>query len=87
MHKQPTCASSWRKGSSDARVESLLKLSSKFASFNPFGDFHAYALKLIAKEKTAPRQAKQTQQVAVRTESAPAAVVSPKLHLLLWLEI
>lgn len=68
-----------QKGSSDAKVESFLKLSSKFTSFNPSGDFHAYALKLIAKEKTALRQAKQTkqtQQAAVRTESATTAVVA-----------
>jgi hypothetical protein len=57
------------RGSSDAKVESFLKLSSKFASFNPSADFHAYALKLIAKEKTALKQTKltkQTQQAAVR---------------------
>jgi len=67
------------KGSSDANVESFLKLSSAFASFSPSGDFHAYALKLIAKEKTALKQAKQTkqtQQAAVRTESTPTAVVA-----------
>lgn len=64
------------KGSSDAKVESILKVSSKFASFNPPGDFHAYALKLIAKEKTALKQTKQTQQAAVRTESTPTVVVA-----------
>lgn len=64
------------RGSSEAKVESFLKLSSRFASFNPSGDFHAYALKLIAKGKTALKQTKQTQQAAVRTESAPTAVVA-----------
>lgn len=62
------------KESSDAKVESVLKLSSKFSSFNPSGDFHAYALKLIAKEKSALKQTKQTQQTAVRSESAPTVV-------------
>ena len=65
-----------QRGSSDAKVESVLKLSSKFASFNPSADFHVYALRLIAKEKTALKQAKQTRQAAVQTESSPAALVT-----------
>jgi hypothetical protein len=72
------------RGSSDAKVESFLELSSKFASFNPSADFHAYALKLIAKEKTALKQTKltkQTQQAAVRTESAPTALVAETVPL------
>jgi len=64
------------KGASDAKVESLLKLSSRFASFNPSGEFHAYTLKLIAKEKAALKQTKQTQQSGVRSESAPAVAVA-----------
>ena len=64
------------KGASDAKVESFLKLSSRFASFNPSGEFHAYALKLIAKEKAALKQTKQTQQSGVRSESAPAVAVA-----------
>ncbi len=64
------------KGASDAKVESLLKLSSRFASFNPSGEFHAYTLKLIAKEKATLKQTKQTQQSGVRSESAPAVAVA-----------
>jgi len=64
------------KGASDAKVESLLKLSSRFASFNPSGEFHAYTLKLIAKEKAALKQTRQTQQSGVRSESAPAVAVA-----------
>lgn len=64
------------KGASDAKVESLLKLSSRFASFNPSGEFHAYTLKLIAREKAALKQTKQTQQSGVRSESAPAVAVA-----------
>jgi hypothetical protein len=64
------------KGASDAKVESLLKLSSRFASFNPSGEFHAYTFKLIAKEKAALKQTRQTQQSGVRSESAPAVVVT-----------
>jgi hypothetical protein len=62
-----------QRGTSDAKVESVLQLSSRFASFNPSGDFHAYALSLIAKEKTALKQLKQTQQAGVGSQ-APAAV-------------
>ena len=64
------------KGASDAKVESLLKLSSRFASFNPSGEFHAYTLNLIAKEKAALKQTRQTQQSGVRSESAPAVAVA-----------
>src|SRR5580704_7183444 len=62
-----------QRGTSDAKVESVLQLSSRFASFNPSGDFHAYALSLIAKEKTALKQLKQTQHAGVGSQ-APAAV-------------
>src|SRR5882762_11873485 len=51
-----------QKGTPDAKVESVLQLSSRFTSFNPIGDFHAYALSLIAKEKTSLKQSKLTQQ-------------------------
>jgi len=62
-----------QRGASDAKVEGVLQLSSRFASFNPSGDFHAYALSLIAKEKTALKQLKQTQHAGVGSQ-APAAV-------------
>src|SRR5579859_4698357 len=62
-----------QRGTSDAKVESVLQLSSRFASFNPSGDFHAYALSLIAKEKAALKQLKQTQHAGVGSQ-APAAV-------------
>jgi hypothetical protein len=64
------------RGTSAAKVESLLKLSSRFASFNPKGDFHDYALKLIAKQKTSLKQTKQPQQAAVRSGSAPTVAVA-----------
>ena len=65
-----------QRGTSDAKVESVLQLSSQFISFNPTADFHAYALSLIAKEKTALKQSKQTQQAGVGSQTAAAAAVS-----------
>lgn len=65
-----------QRGTSDAKVESFLILSSQFPSFNPSGDFHAYALKLIAQEKTALKQRKQTQQATVQPQSAPPIAVA-----------
>src|SRR5258708_10068743 len=65
-----------QRGTSDSKVESVLQLSSQFISFNPTADFHAYALSLIAKEKTALKQSKQTQQVGVGSQAAAAAAVS-----------
>src|SRR5258708_3620391 len=65
-----------QRGTSDAKVESVLQLSSRFTSFNPTDDFHAYALSLIAKEKTALKQAKPTQQAGVGSQAAPTAAGS-----------
>src|SRR6267378_2118882 len=65
-----------QRGTSEAKVESVLLLSSRFTSFNPNGDFHAYALSLIAKEKAALKQSKQTQQAGTVSQTAPAAAVS-----------
>ena len=65
-----------QRGTSDAKVESVLQLSTRFTSFNPTGDFHAYALSLIAKEKTALKQSKLTQQAGVGSQTAPTAAVS-----------
>ena len=65
-----------QRGTADARIESVLQLSSRFASFNPSGDFHAYSLSLIAKEKAALKQQKQTQQAGVASQAPVAAVVS-----------
>jgi hypothetical protein len=62
-----------QRGTADAKIESVLQLSSRFISFNPAGDFHAYALSLIAKEKAALKQSKQTQQASVALQTAPAA--------------
>ena len=64
------------RGTSDAKVESVLQLSSRFPSFNPSGDFHAYALSLIAKEKKALKQLKQPQQPAAGSQTAATAAVS-----------
>jgi hypothetical protein len=71
------------RGTSDAKVESVLQLSSRFSSFNPSGDFHAYALSLIAKEKITLRQLKQTQQPAVGSQTAPTAAVSDSSSVVL----
>jgi len=73
-----------QRGTPDAKVESLLQLTSRFSSFNPTGDFHAYSLSLIAKEKTALNQSKQTQpsvgaqttSSAVRVSDSAAVVVT-----------
>jgi len=44
---------------------------------NPSGDFHAYSLSLIAKEKAALKQQKnKTQQAGVASQAPVAAVVS-----------
>ena len=64
------------RGTSDAKVESVLQLSSRFPSFKPSGDFHAYALSLIAKEKKALKQLKQPQQPAAGSQTAATAAVS-----------
>src|SRR6201998_3844879 len=65
-----------KRGNSDTKVENVLKLTSQFTSFNPSGDFHAYALSLIAKEKTSTKQPKQTQQPSVAPQTTTATVVS-----------
>jgi hypothetical protein len=65
-----------KRGNSDTKVENVLKLTSQFTSFNPSGDFHAYALSLIAKEKTSAKQPKQTQQPSVAPQTTTATVVS-----------
>jgi hypothetical protein len=71
------------RGTSDAKVESVLQLSSRFPSFNPSGDFHAYALSLIAKEKKALKQLKQPQQPAAGSQTAATAAVSDSSSALL----
>jgi hypothetical protein len=71
------------RGASDAKVESVLQLSSRFPSFNPSGDFHAYALSLVAKEKKALKQLKQPQQPAAGSQTAATAAVSDSSSALL----
>jgi hypothetical protein len=61
------------RGTSDAKVESLLKLTSRFTSLNPSGDFHAYATKLIAKAKTTLSEVKHAQQADARSQTPSAA--------------
>jgi hypothetical protein len=63
------------RGTSDAKIETSLQLTSRFTSFNSSRDFHAYVLGLIAKEKKTLEQAKQSQQPSVTTATvlAPAA--------------
>src|SRR5467141_280944 len=55
------------RGTSDSKIETSLQITSRFTSFNSSGDFHAYVLGLIAKEKKALEQAKQSQQPSVTT--------------------
>jgi hypothetical protein len=64
-----------QRGALDAKIESVLQLSSQFTSFNPKADFHAYALSLIAKEKATLKQSKHTQQAGAGSQAAPAAAV------------
>jgi hypothetical protein len=64
------------RGTSDAKVESLLKLTSRFTSFNSSGDFHAYATKLIVKEKATLNQVKHAQQAHVSSQTAPAVALA-----------
>jgi len=71
-----------QRGTSDAKVESVLQLSSRFTSFNPTGDFHVYALSLIAKEKAALKQARQTQQASLASQTAPVAAASASSSVL-----
>jgi hypothetical protein len=63
------------KGTSTTKIEASLQLTSRFTSFNPSGDFHAYALGLISKEKKSLDQTKQSQQPTASTlvALAPAA--------------
>jgi hypothetical protein len=65
-----------KRGTSDAKVESLLQVTSQFTSFNRAADFHAYAVSLIANERTAMKQLKQTQQAGVGTQTAPSGAVT-----------
>src|SRR6266404_5063763 len=71
-----------QRGTADAKIESVLQLSSRFASFNPTADFHAYALSLIAKEKAALKQSKQTQQASLASQTAPVAAASASSSVL-----
>jgi hypothetical protein len=64
------------KGSSDAKVEVSLKLTSRFTSFNSAGDFHAYATKLITREKATLKQVNQAQQADNRSQTPSAAAVA-----------
>jgi len=40
-----------QRGTPDAKVETLLQLTSRFSTFNPSGDFHAYSLASSPKKK------------------------------------
>jgi hypothetical protein len=64
------------RGTSDAKVESLLKLTSRFTGFNPSGDFHAYATKLIVKEKATLNQVKHAQQAHSSSQTPPAVALA-----------
>src|SRR6201987_1811788 len=71
-----------QRGTADAKIESVLQLSSRFATFNPTGDFHAYALSLIAKERAALKQSKQSQQASLASQTASVAAASPSSSVL-----
>jgi hypothetical protein len=47
------------RGTSDAKIESALALSTKFSSFNPGGDVQTYVRNLIAEEKANLKQTNQ----------------------------
>jgi len=64
------------KGTSNAKIETSLQLSSRFTSFSPSGDFHAYALGLISKERKSLDQTKQSQQPTATTVTVLAPAVS-----------
>jgi hypothetical protein len=64
------------KGTSNAKIEASLQLTSRFTSFSPSGDFHAYALGLISKERKSLDQAKQSQQPTATTAIVLAPAVS-----------
>src|ERR1700737_3130120 len=63
------------RGTSNAKIETSLQLTSRFTRFTPSGDFHAYALGLISKERKSLEQAKQSQQPNVTTLTALAPAV------------
>src|ERR1700739_1543072 len=71
-----------QRGTADAKIENFLQLSSRFTSFNPTGDFHAYALSLIAKEKASLKQSKQTKQDSLASQTAPVAAAPPRFSVL-----
>ena len=64
------------KGTSSAKIEASLQLTSRFTSFSPSGDFHAYALGLISKERKSLDQTKQSQQPTATTVTVLAPAVS-----------
>jgi len=65
-----------KRGTPEAKVESLLQLSSQFRSFAPSGDFHAYAHSLIAKAKTNLNQQKQNQPSGASSQATASAAAS-----------
>lgn len=65
-----------KRGTPEAKVESLLQLTSQFHSFTPSGDFHAYAQSLITKTKTNLNQQKQTQPSGASSQATASAAVS-----------
>jgi len=58
------------RGTSDAKIETSLQLTSRFTSFNSSGDFHAYVLGLIGKAKKTLEHAKPSEQPSVTTLTA-----------------
>jgi len=62
-----------QRGTADAKIESVLQLSSRFASFNPTGDFMRMPSASSPNEKAALSRLKQTQQASVGAQ-APTAV-------------
>jgi len=69
------------RGTSDAKIETSLQLTSRFTSFNSSGDFHAYVLGLIGKAKKTLEHAKPSEQPSVTTLTAFAPAVLTVLPL------
>jgi len=64
------------RGTSDAKIESSLTLSTQFASFNPGGDIQAYVSNLVAEEKAKLQKTKQNQSSAIASQPVIAVSLS-----------
>jgi hypothetical protein len=79
---QSMCANFCREGPR-TQNRKCSQLSSRFASFNPAGDFHAYALSSLPREGSS-EAVKATQQASLASQTAPAAAALPVLLSRKW---